>query len=136
MLGGVFSIVMVFTPLTSTFSHSQHEAWFPEWDRHGRPRVVIHDRTGLVTAMSAVAYSPAQNSRVDRLLVVSWLGGCSEQVIDLTFEAVEGGYRLSKSVSENGCSFLVGLTRTVALTLRRPVDVSSVQFDASEATVS
>ena len=134
----VFSTAVAFTPLSATLSHSQHETWFPPWDSHDpAPHVRIYDRTGLVSAIYAVVDAPEGNAVIDRLLVLTWLGGCSDQLIQLTFEAAEtGGYLISKrELSHNGCPFLVGIGRTVVLHLRWPVNALSVRFDAVEASV-
>jgi hypothetical protein len=54
--------------------------------------VSLHDRTGLVVAMHAAAKPTEQNAPVDRLLVVSWLGGCGDHLIEMTFTAEANGY--------------------------------------------
>ena len=138
----LFSVAVALTPLTATFSHSGFEAWFPRWGsfqqsrRSDRPHVRLRDRTGLVITMHAAGVEPEQNEPNDRLLVVSWLGGCSDQLIDMTFEAESDGYLISKrELTSNGCPFLVGLSRTIVLRLRQPVDAASVQFDALEGSV-
>ena len=133
-----FAFVIATTPLGSLLNGGVHEAWMPAsalgfgW---GRVKVIVEDRTGLVAGIAASDWGRPDPSPDDRMLVLGWLGGCSDQQIWLTLRAVGDGYRVDKSEIGNGCPFMVGIGRTVTMVTRAPVDPARVAFDAPEATI-
>ena len=130
----VLVLMLAVTPLSAMFRPAYFEASLRAslWD--GPPEVVLEDRTGLVSAMVAVDGTTLESAD-DQVLVLSWLGGCSEQIIWLTFHATGDGYRVEKQTARNGCQLLVGLPRTLILVLRAPVDPATVEFEALEASI-
>lgn len=133
-LVAVLMLMLAVTPLTAMFRPAHFEAWLQPSFWYGPPKVVLEDRTGLVSGMVATdAAAPAPAA--DRVLAVSWLGGCSEQVIWLTFESLGDGYRLDKRTASNGCVLLMGVRRTLVLVLRAPIDPSTVEFEEFESFV-
>jgi hypothetical protein len=96
--------------------------------------VVLRDATGLVTGLAA---PPAAMPLVDEgvanvdgqpdRLTYTWVGGACDTVTNLTFEAAGNGFRLrAESERSGGACILIGLGRTVAISLARPVDAGSV----------
>jgi hypothetical protein len=133
-LAAVLVVMLAVAPLTAMFRPAHFEAWLEPSFWYGPPKVVLEDRTGLVSGMVATD-GPAPASAADRVLAVSWLGGCDEQVVWLTFESFGSGYRLDKRTASNGCVLLMGLRRTLILVLRAPVDPSTVEFEELESSV-
>jgi hypothetical protein len=125
---------MAVTPLSAVIGPPTFEVQFLGHGFVAPLRVVLDDRTGLV-----VALHPSQSGRHEgvendpasgRILVVSLFGGCGDRLTRLTLERVESGFRIEERTSRGGCSFLIGITRTVAIHLRVPVDAASVQLQS------
>ena len=138
-LVALFVLVIAVTPLSATFRPAYFEVTLPDFSgwpgSFGAPSVVLEDRTGLVLGMAARQSSSPKSLPDDRLLVVSWVGGCSDQVTWLTFQATAGGYRIDRRVVDNGCPFMIALGRSIVLVLRAPLDASLVEFKALDASV-
>jgi hypothetical protein len=128
-LVAVLVLFVAVTPLSAIFRPGYFDAQWPSTghDLAPPPHFVLEDQTGLVAG-----FVPAAQERTDavptRSLSISWLGGCDEQLVYLTFYASGGGYAFEKRTTTNGCPFLVGIRRTVILALRAPVDPVSVRF--------
>ncbi|HYI22060.1 MAG TPA: hypothetical protein VEX62_05415 [Candidatus Limnocylindrales bacterium] len=134
-------LMVAVTPISAMFRPGYFEASLgyslvnPSESWFGPARVALDDQTGLVLAFVALE-KPPPTLPDDRLLVVNWLGGCSEQLVSLTFRTTDLGYSIEKrEFSNRSCTFLIGLDRSVVLTLRAPVDARTVEFDAQEASV-
>ena len=126
--------VMAVTPLSVVFSAGRFETWLPG-DLLGRSFVpaTLVDETGLVRAIShgpggdeGSVVNPSGNRRV---LTVSWLGGCGDQSVTLTFGRSSTGYAIRQRTFEWGCPYMIGIWRSVAIYLWSPVDASTVTFD-------
>ena len=131
----VLVVLLAVTPLSAIFRPAYSEVVFP-----GRPlvatlRVVVDDRTGLVAGVSqvdstvdeGVSNGPHENGRS---LFVTLFGGCGDRLTWLTFDRADGGFVIEERTTRYGCSFLMGISRTVVLQLRAPVDASTVKFES------
>jgi hypothetical protein len=117
------------TPLSAIFRPGYFDAQWPATghDLAPPPHLVLQDETGLVAGLvRGTGVRTTQGPT--RALSISWLGGCDEQLIYLTFYGRDDGYVVDKRTTTNGCPFLIGIQRTVTLVLRAPVDPQSVQF--------
>jgi hypothetical protein len=127
-------LVMAVTPLSAVLSAGHFEAWLPTWDGfdHTSLKVTLDDQTGMVRAITA-----ARSGELDRVinpgdnryvLVVSWLGGCSDRLATLSFRVSGAGFVLVERTMRWGCPLLIGLGRSVAIHLWSPVDASLVDY--------
>ena len=133
----VLMAVLAFTNLNTVFHPGHFEAKFPAWSAaYPAPTVVVEDRTGFVMAMAASGGREPFAQPDDRSLVISWLGGCSDDIVSLTLYNVGGSFVVDKQTIDNGCALDVGIQRSVMLVLRAPIDARRVQFDAFEASVT
>ncbi len=99
--------------------------------------VVLEDRTGLVTAIGQPALAGEFSfrdgvtnmpGRMDQL-AVTWLTGACTLGSHMTFEPIDGGYRLSVADRDSGgACILIGYGRTMTIDLDAPVDAGTVQF--------
>jgi hypothetical protein len=128
-LVAVLVLFVAVTPLSAIFRPGYFDFVWPATghDLAPPPHVVLEDQTGLVAGFVPAAQEHAAAGPT-RSLSVSWLGGCDEQLVYITFYGSGGSYTLEKRTASNGCPFLVGIGRTVVLVLRAPVDPSSVHF--------
>jgi hypothetical protein len=139
LVAGLLVLVMAVTPLRAFISGGIHEASMPAsglmpWSLP--VRVIVEDVSGMVLGISATAQRPPPSLPDDRLVVVSWLGGCSDQGIWLNFHKFGDGYRIIKRETSNGCGFMIGTFRTVVMVTRLPIDPARVSFNAPEADIS
>lgn len=89
----------------------------------------------MVLGISATDGDAPPSTPDDRLLVVSWLGGCFDQQIWLDFHRFGDGYRITKRQTNGGCPFMIGISRTVVIVTRLAIDPGAVTFEATEAKV-
>lgn len=135
---GVLVLLMAVTPLSAVIDQGRFETRFPGRGFVLPLRVVLEDRTGLVAGLARWEAGRRLDEGVenapgnDRILVVSLFGGCGDHLTRLTFERVEGGFRIEERTSGGGCSLLIGIIRSVAIHLRVRVDAASVQFQSVE----
>lgn len=126
-LVALFVALLAAMPVTSSMTSPVHEVWLAGegtgFSSMPRLRVYVHDRTGLVRAVSAATEDATS---APRRVVVSWMGGCGDWRTDLYFYRQAGGYRVDERTAEAGCAFLVGYPRTVVLHLWSPIDPTSV----------
>lgn len=133
---GVMVLALAITPLSVVLSAGHFETWLPSWDVFGRTslQVTMDDQTGLVRAITA-----AQSGELDRVinpgdkthvLVVSWMGGCSDRLAMLSFRATDAGLVLAERTIGWGCPLDIGLGRSVAISLWSPVDAATVKFES------
>ena len=129
-------IVMAVTPLSVVFSAGRFETLLPGsslgWQSIS---VTLEDQTGLVRSISPGRFDslePVVNPGGDRkVITVSWLGGCGDKSVNLSFRASRTGYVISQRTFEFGCSFLmIGIGHSVAIHLWSPVDAATVAFDS------
>jgi hypothetical protein len=128
--------VMAVTPLSVVFSAGRFETLI-SGSRLGRQwvSVTLQDHTGLVRGISpgrSDNLDPVTNPGGNRnVITVSWLGGCGDWSVDLSFRRSGSGYVISERTFEFGCSFLmIGIGHSVAIQLWSPVDAASVKFDS------
>ena len=137
VVAGLLLVVIAVTPLSAFTSGGVFESKMPAT---GYPwsmpvRVIVEDPTGTVLGIAAAQAWPPASRPDDRLLAVSWLGGCRDQQIWLTLAPTTGGYRVIKRETDNGCGLLMGIPRTVVMVTRLPIDPVTVSFEALGAEV-
>jgi hypothetical protein len=133
----VLVVLLAVTPLSAIFRPAYFEVVFPGSGSVATLRVVVDDRTGLVAGLSRVDFSPLIDEGVSngpgenrRALFVTLFGGCGDRLAWLTFDRGDGGFVIEERTTRYGCNFLIGLSRTVVLQLRAPVDASTVEFES------
>lgn len=129
-------LAMAITPLSVVFSAGRFDTKLPG-GLLGRAFVsaTLVDETGLVRAISpgpgGAEGSPVNPGGDKRVLTVSWVGGCGDQGVTLTFGRSATGYAITERTFEWGCSFLmIGIWRSVAIYLWSPVDAATVTFES------
>lgn len=136
----LLTLVIAVTPLSAFLSGGEFEAWLPGRDGVIRTRVVFEDHTGLVRAI-APAYADRIADGVTgfggdgRVLFVQWLGGCGDALTVLTFDPVDGGYRIVER-TEDHCTLMIGIGRAIVVSLWSPVDASTVGFVSHDQPVT
>ena len=127
-LVALLAVVLAVIPVTSAVTNPVHEVWLAGagsgMPSLPRVRVRVHDRTGLIHAVSAINSDLASNPK---MIVVKWLGGCGDWQTDLYFDRRRQGYRVLERTAAAGCPFMIGYQRSVALHLRFPADPASVE---------
>ena len=83
---------------------------------------------------AAIGHDPFQQATGTNLFL-SWMGGCSEDLVSLTLYKFGDRYVVDKQTVSNGCALQVGIYRNVVLTLRAPIHPAQVDFAALEASV-
>jgi hypothetical protein len=137
----VFGAVLVLGPGKWEAPTPGHfEAWLPGGRDVSAMTVQLTDATELVLAMSpggrggpdGVANVPGTSDK----LTVTTVSGFCDDYLQLTFRRAQPGYELiatTASSPANGgshCSFLMGISRTVTLTVSTPIDATDVQYEA------
>ena len=128
-------LAVAVTPLSASFRPGVLETRFPAYGLDSGPRVVFEDTTGLVQTIAIPRWSVEYEEQTDRILVVSWLGGCADRLYWLTFSQTPTGYRIAPRTVSFGCGYMIGLGRTLVLGLRAPIDPAIVEFQETEASV-
>jgi hypothetical protein len=133
----VLVVLLAVTPLSAIFRPAYFEVVFPGSGFVATLRVVVDDRTGLVAGVSQVDFSPVVDEGVSngpgengRSLFVTLFGGCGDRLAWLTFDRADNGFVIEERTTRYGCGFLIGISRTVVLQLRAPVDASTVKFES------
>lgn len=136
VIAGILVAALTVTPLSAVLAPGRFETRFrgTEWWDPGL-LVVLEDRTGLVAGI-AIARPGREDSvadppGVDRVLVVTWLGGACDHWVSLLFERAESGYRLEERTYRAGFCIMIGVPRAVAIHLKAPVDAASVRLESA-----
>jgi hypothetical protein len=130
-------LVVAVTPLSATTDRGYFELWLPsngvEPGLVFRPHVVLFDDTGLVRAFvpdvaEDVRDGVHPSAGMTSVLHVSWVGGCGDTLIQLHLYPRSDGFELDERTQDNGCPFLIGISRSLTLLLSTPIDAASVRL--------
>ena len=96
--------------------------------------IVLQDLTGLVVGIEAKRQGePPFDKRVSNpagqptVFRYQWTGGACDTLTSITFERVDGGYRVTSVTRTTGdACILIGIFRGVDIQLSEPVDADSV----------